>query len=430
MIPPKALPIYHETTLSLANQVPVLPAHRVELGDALGRILRQDVTADHNQPFCDRSAIDGYAVRSQEVQPDAIWTVIDPLQRQRHGHCLTDPLPRHTVVKVTVGAAMPRGADAVVAIDQVAAMQPQIATAEHLDHSLDEGSGNEHLQFTIQSLPPGRNVRRRGSDFARGTVVLHAGLHLGAHHIGLASAVGATSLLAVDLPRVCLLMVGQPAVKTELRTNEMQRHPLHESIGPMLTAFFHSLGIRSIKHENVSQDPKSAVTAVTKAAAESDLLLVIERGDVKANQWLAALCPQLGLTKILDGVAIQPGGSILAAGDRHRLIFGLPGEPIAALAAAYLHVWPAVRRMTGMECEEAAALPWRRVRLAQATATHSQYEVCRLACSMGEQVAQVTCESDYDQLPQAARSDGWVRLPITSDPAQRGSLVPFLPFLN
>ncbi len=420
---------YLEALPRLLGVVPVLSAHRVDLDQALGRVLRQEVIAHHDQPPTDLAAVDGYAVHSQEVQPEAVWPVSGSIGGEPRDGLSAGTLPRKSVMKISAGQAMPVGADAVIPLEAVARSPRPPEPGSHAPGRHEDPAPSE-IRSPASSMAPGQNVCRRGSDLPRGAVALPANTVLGPHHIGIAAACGATGLLVVDRPRVRVLSVADVKVgRPSARGSDASPPPPRSANGAMLTSFLHRLDIASVTEETVCGDLKPAVTAVGRAAAVFDLLIVLAPEGHDYPSWLAAICPQLGLEKILDRVAVTPGGEVFAAGDRNRLVLGLTGVPLVALATAHLFLWPVVRRMMGRDVGQAADLPWRQVRLAGSIETDPGAEVLRLARSLGDQVAEPVTKEGHDDLSQTGQADGWVRLPRGEGRVQKGGLVPFLSFL-
>ena len=448
------LPLYTDAVAEMLRGLPVMAARRVTINEAYGCTLRQDITADHDYPICDHAAIDGFAVRSHEIRPGATWSVLPPPEASDDRNAPLAPLPRQTAMMVAMSQPLPYGADAVIPFDQASSADVSLATtsqqlpqnslhsytASRVQGQSAARNGNltskdlTHVQFTIPQLQPGLNVRRKGSDLARGAVVLAAGTRLGPAQIAVACGVGATNLWVVDRPHVGAVIIARPPSQTSSNSQARNsnggavHHSAHDNPGLMLPCVLQSLGIRSIKQELAPDNPKAVITTTARVTADVQLTVLI--GTAKQASWLSVACSQLGLNKIVDGVAIRPGGSVVIAADKQRVIFGLFGEPIDHLAAVHLYLWPGIRRMMGMESPEAAAQPWRRVRLGDSVATHPRHEALRLVRSVGDLVAEAVTSHEACDLTQASQANGWVRLPTGPDPAMRGSQIPFLPFLE
>ena len=408
-----SLPDYDTALQRIVDAATTLGTRSVPLSQASGCILRCDVVADRDQPPFDRSAMDGFAVRSGSLAA-VCWPIFGSVAAGAGPGILVPG----TVMRIATGAPLPDGADAVVPIEQ-AAIKP-------------EGDGAV-ASFSIASVDAWSNVHRRAVDAGAGQVVLRAGTLLGPHHLAVAATVGAISLRVAARPRVALLTTGDEVRPAEFTTDQLEPHQIRNSNGTMLTALLSALGADLVMQRHVNDEVEQTETAAGDALSQADC--VITAGGVSAGQRdrLPDAWRTLGCRTILRGVAIQPGKPLLvvaaAADGDTSLVLGLPGNPVSVLATAHLFVWPVLLKMMGIDAGP-SALPWRDVTLAEAVDTQRTRELFRTARLCSASQAQVVAWNGSGDLMHTAHADGLVRLPRQDDPVPAGTCVPFLPCVN
>ena len=435
------LPGYDEALARVLAAVPRLGVERVPLREALGRVLREDVMADRDQPPFDRSAMDGFAVRSDRVRAGVVYAVT--------GGVAAGGLPPVAsaadtgVIRIATGAPVPAPFDAVIPIE--------------LAEVVRDGNG-ERVTFRVGAEKVWMNVHRRAADAKARDVVLRAGTVLGPQHIGIAAAVGAATLIVAQRPRITLLTTGDEVVPFETATDALNPQQIRNSNGPMLTAFFAAIGAPILEHVHVSDDPEETRAAAREALSRSHL--IVTNGGISAGQrdWLPWAWSKLGMGVVLKGAAIQPGRPVLVCSDAatseldsqseisnlksgisnlksqlaespSKLVLGLPGNPVSVLATAHLFAWPVVRLML-MNDSAKAVLPWRSVPLAESTRASSKRQVFRAAALNRDGSAAVIHWHGSGDLMHTAAADGLVRLPVTEAPIEAGTIVDFLPLVH
>jgi molybdopterin molybdotransferase len=465
-----ALPGYAAALGEALAAVMPLGTEQVALGAARGRVLRQDIAADRDQPPFDRAAMDGFAVRSGDVRPGAILTITGTLPAGAPPEACRTPLAAGAAVRIATGAPLPPNADAVVPIEQSAlegVAGPQ------------SGGGSGSVRFAIDSITPWRSVHRRGSDAARSQVVLRTGTVLGPAEIGIAAAVGAVQLTVARQPRITLLTTGDEVRPPETPAEKLQPQQIRNSNGPMLESFFAALGVPVWRCEHMPDDPERTLAAAREALSHSNLVVTVGGVSVGERDFLPWSWGKLGLTTILRGAAIQPGRPVFLAGETaggkesdsflpgpasgpsdaanetggrdarptrgvgepaerrcEKLVLGLPGNPVSVLATAHLFAWPILRRMRAENADSADAaahpfgLPWRSVPLAEEAAGSAARQVFRAARLDAAGHVHIIPWHGSGDLMHTAAADGWVALPLNDGLVAAGTPVPFLPMVG
>jgi molybdopterin molybdotransferase len=382
-----------------------LEATRKPLDEALGYCLAEDVLADRDIPPADCSVMDGYAVRSADLakRPCTLRLVGEVTA----GSAARPRVRPGTCVRVLTGANVPPGADAVVMVEQT-----------------EEDHGLVTLGATV---PPGSNIRRRGEEAKRGTVLLRKNTVLGPVQIGLCAAVGKANLKVYARPDVAVLCTGEELRPVSAR---VRAHELRNSNGPALLAALRSHGYSNIAL-GVCPDDVEALTARVKQATAEHRVLVLTGGvSVGKYDFVPEVMERVGATVRFHGVAMRPGKPTLYAtlpGNRH--VFGLPGNPLSAMAGFHEFVLPALRRMSGVpekECRPAMHL--RLGRALRSTRGRVEYVLAQLLWTKRGPVTRPLKSHGSADLVAGAKADGVIVVPASVQELPAGSLVEFRPW--
>lgn len=301
-----------------------LPAEHVALTDALGRVLAEDAIATDNLPPFANSAMDGYALRSEDTRGAAPQS---PRELRLVGEVPAGRVYEGVVgpgeaVRILTGAPLPDGADAVL-------QQELTETAE----------GRVRL---LAEAPSGNNVRRAGDDVQRGQLLLSAGADIGPSEIALLAAAGVHPIPVTRRPRVAILSTGD-----ELAPLGQPLRPgqIRESNGPYLIAAVLRAGGEPISL-GVVRDREEEIRAALHRARAADLVLT--SGGVSVGDY--DLVKQiLGEQGNIDfwRVRMRPGKPLAFGLLGETPLLGLPGNPVSAAVTFELFGRPAIRRLLG-----------------------------------------------------------------------------------
>ncbi len=407
------LPGYDEAIAKVLACAAEIGTEALPLDSAVGRVLRSDVTADRDQPPFDRSAMDGFAVRSIQVEANRPYEGAGTIAAgapAEASHLAPATCSNIAVMRIATGAPVPDWADCVIPIE----------------HAVVEQHGDtEQVTFT-KTGDRHANVHHRASDTSTGDVVLRSGSRLAAHHMGIAAGVGAVELPVATRPRITLLTTGDEVVAAQTPAAQLQPQQIRNSNGPMLTALLGALDTPVISHEHVCDEPEQTLAAARQAVSQSHLVITCGGVSVGQRDLLPWAWQKLGLETVLHGVSIQPGKPVLVCRDEDKLVVGLPGNPVSVLATAHLFVWPIIRTMLG----QTADLPWRPIELASAARAGSGRELFRAATLGDDGRAGVIKWHGSGDLMHTADADGFVRLPSQGPQIAAGQTVPFLPIIR
>jgi molybdopterin molybdotransferase len=301
----------------------------VNLLDAHGCVLAEDVTAPFPLPSFDNSAMDGYAVRAADV---ASATESSPVSLPVVGDIAAGSTTPYTVqpglcVRIMTGAPLPPGANLVIPVEWTDGGVAEVAVR--------------------RTAPAGTHIRRAGEDVARGTQVLAAGTYLGAPQVGLVAAVGRERVAVRPRPRVVVLSTGSELVDPG---QPLTTGKIPDSNSTLLTAAAQEAGAIAYRVGIVPDDPRQLLDTLEDQLIRADAVVTSGGVSVGAYDVVKEALGRMGEVAF-ERVAMQPGmpqGFGLIGPDRTPF-FGLPGNPVSAYVSFEVFVRPALRRMLGVE---------------------------------------------------------------------------------
>lgn len=312
----------------------------LDLLRAHGAVLAEPVTAELSLPPFDNSAMDGYAVCAADVatatpQTPVTLPVIADIPA---GDVFASAIPVGCCARIMTGAALPKGADAVVPVEWT-----------------DAGVAEVTVHRAVEA---GHAVRQAGSDVKEGTEVLPAGVRIGPAEVAVLAAVGRRSVSVYPRPRVVVLGTGEELVEPGRPLSPGQ---IWESNSFMLTAAAIEAGCEGYRYGFVGDDPDQVFEAIQDALVRADIVITSGGVSMGAHDAVKEVLSRLGTVQF-DKVAVQPGmpqgyGTV---GESSIPIIALPGNPVSSYVSFYLFVLPALRKMSGLPQEQ---LPSVRARL-------------------------------------------------------------------
>jgi molybdopterin molybdotransferase len=383
------------------ERTPVLGLENLPLADCFARVLGEDITAPAPLPAFPSSAVDGYAVRSEDA-----GTTLKVVGESAAGRPLDTPVAAGTAARILTGGVLPEGADCVVMVEEVS-LQGDLVTVP-------------------AGLRPGTNFHAVGADLRAGEKVLAAGSQLGAAEIGLAAAMGFASLRVHRRPRVALMSTGDELVEVGKRPGTGQ---IQDSNRWALLAALREAGAEVDLLGIAPDEPDALERLVAGALQRADVLVTSGGVSVGTHDLVKPLLESLGEVHV-GRVKLKPGKPFTFAtlpvraplpdppadGGRDKLAFGLPGFPVSSLVTFEVFVRPALRKMQGHTQLERPLLPVRLGYNAKPTADRTEYQLVTLRREGGELVADSTGSQSSSRLMSLAGAHALVRVP----PGDRG----------
>ena len=302
----------------------------VPLEALVGRVLAANVAAPVDAPPFDRSVVDGFAVRAEDV---AAAGELQPAWLTLNGEtiaCGIEPglaVSPGTATPIATGGPIPRGADAVVMI-------------EHTRY--EEGHG---LAVT-RAVAPGQNLAFAGSVIARGETLLRRGTQIGSREIGMLAAVGAADASVWRKPRVAVISTGDELVAPGA---SLRPAAIYDSNGPIVAAALEENGCVAVRYGAVPDDVERLTATIREAHADCDAVILSGGTSKGAGDFTYGIVEQLGQPGIVaHGVALKPGKPLCLAVCDGKPVVILPGFPTSAMFTFHDIVAPVLRILAGL----------------------------------------------------------------------------------
>ncbi|MEA2428652.1 MAG: molybdopterin molybdotransferase [Thermoleophilaceae bacterium] len=297
-----------------------LPPEDVRLEEALGRALAEDVRSAEDLPPFDSSAMDGFALMAG---PGGELQIVG---ESRAGHPTDRVLAPGEAIRISTGAVVPAGADAVVPIERV-----------------DVADG----RVRVPETSAGANLRRAGEDLRAGEPVLAAGTELGPAEIAVLAALGRPRVSAGAVPAVAVLVTGDELVAPG---EPLLPGQIRNSNGYAIAAQASRAGARVISGPTMVRDHRAATEAALAGALEAADLVCVSGGvSVGPHDHVKPALAALGVEERFWGVRLKPGKPTWFGVRGDKLVFGLPGNPVSAMVTFHLFARPALRRLAGAD---------------------------------------------------------------------------------
>ncbi|MEM9266659.1 MAG: gephyrin-like molybdotransferase Glp [Cyanobacteria bacterium P01_F01_bin.13] len=322
--------------LKLVN--PIDEIETVTLENSPGHVLGKPISAQLDFPHWDNSAMDGYAVRYDDVA--TVPVTLKVVEEVPAGQVPKRALKSGDAARIFTGGMLPAGADTIV---------------------IQENTQREGPEVTVMEAPVARAfVRERGSFYQAGAELLAAGISIGAAEVAVLAAAQCVSVPVYRRPRVAILSTGDELVD------------IHQPLAPgqivdsnryALAALITQSGAVPVPLGIVPDQKAATRQAIANALSQADL--VISSGGVSVGDYdyVDQVLAELGATIHIRAVAVKPGKPLTVAtfeqaGKRPQLYFGLPGNPVSSLVSFWRFVQPALRKLSGLSMGWSPTFVW------------------------------------------------------------------------
>ncbi|MGE5275665.1 MAG: gephyrin-like molybdotransferase Glp [Acidobacteriota bacterium] len=374
-----------------------LGTEEVPVAQAGGRVLAREIRADCDWPPFETSAMDGYAVRLEDVSsPGAL--LAERALSVAAGDPPPPPIATGEAVRVMTGAAIPENTEAVIPVEQ---------------------SRREQGRVRFETVPaPGAHLRRRGESIAAGKSLVLPGRRLTPTDVALAAMAGADPVTVFRMPRIAIAATGNELVAAGRRPGPGQ---LRDSNGPMLASLCRERGWRARLESRVADDAAGVDRLFARAGSAEDLLLTT--GGVSAGDFdlLPAAAERAGFEILFHGVSLRPGKPVALGRRGAALWLGLPGNPVSTAVCFHLFGREVAGRLEGDSCPAPPRVTARLSRPLPAAGPRETYRDARWEIVDGESRVEPLRSAGSHDIGAHSGANAFIRIPAGSPPLEAGA---------
>jgi molybdopterin molybdotransferase len=388
-----------QATEAIREAMPVFDSEAVSLTVATGRVLRQSVRAERDQPPFDRVTMDGIALRHADFAAgqrrfpiQATQAAGDPVLVLNRGEC----------IEIMTGASLPENADCIVPVERIS-IDDRAAVIE-------DGYEAQHRQF----------IHARGSDHTRDAHLLTPGALITPMDIAVIASAGLTEVEVSRLPTTRVISTGNELVPAG---EPIAAHQVRMSNGPALVSMLETHGYIDSRHDHIVDDPVILRSRIAEHLAEADVLVLSGGVSMGKADFIPQVLADLGVEPVFHKISQRPGKPMwFGTAPDGQAVFALPGNPVSALVCCRQYVVPALNRASGRRAAnpEFAAL-----------AQDVQFKP-QLTCFMpirlisntaGQLLAMPVKTNTSGDFAALSGSDGYVELPLEESLFKAGRAV-------
>lgn len=408
--PSHLLTLAEALAAALRTIQPIQATERVPLLEAYGRVLAADLPARLDVPPHDNSAMDGFALYRADLHADGP-TRLPVTGQSLAGHPYAGVVPHGTAVRITTGAVIPEGPDAVI-------MQ------EYCTIAAGESEISIQPEIAVR-LKSGENIRRRGEDVRTGTVLLASGLRLRPQDVALAAGQGIAELTVRRRPRIAVASTGDELYESG---TTLPPGAIYESNRYLLIGLLRRLGC-TVSDLGILRDQWDVVLpALREAAATHDLLLTSGGVSVGTADLIKDAIAELGTVELWR-LAVKPGKPVTFGRIQNCLALGLPGNPVSGMVSFLQFARPLLLKLMGAQPSEALRLRVKADFQSRRKPGRREWLRARLRPdSDGGFLASIYPSNSSGVLSSLSWADGLIELAEDCTGVAPGDVVDYLPF--
>jgi molybdopterin molybdotransferase len=314
-----------EALHQVLSRVQSLGLEKVSILNALGRVIAEDIYASRDIPPFDNSGMDGYAVRSEDIQNASPNHPIrlEVIEDLPAGFISEKRIEIGKAIRIMTGAPIPEGADSVVPVE--------------------ETTQEDGFVSILQAVPPEEYIRKAGEDVKKGEQVLSAGDLIRPAEVGMLASVGRSFVSVYQRPLVAILCTGEELTDVD---GKLEGVKIVSSNSYTLAAQVRDCGAIPIQL-GIARDRKEEVKEKLLQGIRADVLISSAGVSVGDYDFVKDALSELGMERVFWRVAMKPGKPVVFGMIRGKPIFGLPGNPVSSMVTFEQFVRPALLKMMG-----------------------------------------------------------------------------------
>jgi molybdopterin molybdotransferase len=316
---------FEEALHNILSRIQPLGLEKVLLFESLGRIIGEDVYARRDIPPLDNSAMDGYALKFEDIQETskdhpARLIVIEDLPA---GFIAKKMIGKGQAIRIMTGAPIPRGADTVIPVE--------------------ETKKEDGFALIFKGASPGENIRRAGEDAKKGDRVVSKGDMIRPAEVGMLASVGRSSVFVYQKPLVAILCTGDELVDLD---EHLEESKIISSNSYTLAAQVKDCGAIPVQL-GIAKDRKEEIREKLRQGIRADVLISSAGVSVGDYDFAKDALDDLGMEMVFWQVSMKPGKPLAFGTMRGKPVFGLPGNPVSSMISFEEFVRPSLLKMMG-----------------------------------------------------------------------------------
>lgn len=314
------MPTFEEARTTILDNISPLGVERVDLLSAVGRTIAEDIIAPWDMPFCDNSAMDGYALKTTDCQPGIKRAVIGYIKA---GDSICPVVETGSAVKIMTGAPIPAGCDAVVPVEET-----------------EESDGFVVLNNPVKKS---QHIRFQGEDIRTGDTAVSSGTVLRPPEIGLLASLGCATVPIYRRPRVAIISTGDELVELG---GVPDSGKIINSNSYSLAAALREIGAEPVML-GIALDTRESHQVKMNEGLKADALITSAGVSAGDHDLVRSVLAELGVHQLFWKVDIKPGGPLAFGMKGNTPVFSLPGNPVSTMITFEEFVRPALLKMMG-----------------------------------------------------------------------------------
>jgi molybdopterin molybdotransferase len=314
-----------EATHAIKRAMAPFDSETVALELAIGRVLRQPVHAERDQPPFDRVMMDGIAIRFAEFDQGRRTF---PIQSRQHAGDPAQTLAAGQCIEIMTGACLPEGADCIVPVERI---------------TVRDGAAEIEAGYEATSR---QHIHARGSDHTEGTQLLRPGTRIAPADVAIIASAGLTGVAVSRLPVIRVISTGNELVAPG---KPIEAHQIRESNGPAVVAMLNQHGYSDCEREHLVDDVEILERRIAKHLDEADVLVLSGGVSMGKADFVPQVLQKLGVKVVFHKISQRPGRPMwFGIGPRQQAVFALPGNPVSTLVCCRHYVIPALAGAAGL----------------------------------------------------------------------------------